>query len=522
MIAPEIEARILRFYHAEKWRIGTIARQLGLHHTTVRRVLARCGTSRAATARRPSMLDPFVAFLERTLELYPRLTASRLYEMVRERGYAGRPDHFRHLVALQRPSPPAEAYLRLKTLPGEQAQADWASFGLVPVTGGSRRLSGFVLVLSWSRRIFLRFFYEQRIESFLRGHEAAFRAWDGVPRVILYDNLKSAVLERRGEAIRYHPTLLAFAGHYCYEPRPVAQGRGNEKGRVERAIAYVRQAFFAARQWRDLDELNAQAQAWCEGPACERRCPEEPSLSVGEAFEQERSKLLALPASPFATDECLPVAVGKQPYVRFDGNDYSVPHTQTRKTLLVVASAETVRIFSRQELLATHPRSYGRGQQIEDPEHVATLIAAKRHAREHRGLDRLAHAVPGSQQLLEQLGKRGAPLGSAVAALLRLLDHHGAAELAAAVAEALGRDAPHLHAVRLVLERRERQRGAPPKLPVTLPQDPRVRNLVVRPHELAGYDSLAAASAPILEPTEPDESTGEDTISETSDDDRQQ
>ena len=114
------------------------------------------------------------------------------------------------------------------------------------------------------------------MESFLRGHVAAFTAWNGVPRVLLYDNLKSAVLERRGDAIRFHPTLLGFAGHYRYEPRPVAVARGNEKGRVERAIRYVRDAFFAARSFTDLDDLNAQAEAWCNGPAADRRCPDEP------------------------------------------------------------------------------------------------------------------------------------------------------------------------------------------------------------------------------------------------------
>jgi len=133
------------------------------------------------------------------------------------------------------------------------------------------------LVLSWSRRPFLRFFLDARMASFLRGHEAAFRAWGGLPRVLLYDNLRSAVLERQGDAIRFHPLLLEFAAHYRFEPRPVAVARGNEKGRVERTIRYIRDSFFAARGWHDLDDLNAQAEAWCLGPAADRPCPEDPS-----------------------------------------------------------------------------------------------------------------------------------------------------------------------------------------------------------------------------------------------------
>ena len=105
---------------------------------------------------------------------------------------------------------------------------------------------------------------------FLRGHVAAFENFKGLFRVILYDNLKTAVLERAGDAIRFHPTLLDLAAHYRFEPRPVAVARGNEKGRVERAIKYIRSAFFAARTWRDLDDLNAQADLWCKGQSADR------------------------------------------------------------------------------------------------------------------------------------------------------------------------------------------------------------------------------------------------------------
>jgi len=340
MIPPEDEAKILRLHHAEKWPPGTIARELGLHPDTVRRVLAQSGVKDAALPERSSMIEPYLSWLQATLETYPSLAASRLYEMARERGYGGGPDHFRHLVARYRPRPPGEAYLRLRTLPGEQAQVDWGHFGPLKMGRATRRLMAFVMVLSWSRQIFLRFFPDGRLENFLRGHEAAFTAWSGTPRVLLYDNLKSAVLERRRDAIRFHPTLLEFAGHYHFEPRPVAVGRGNEKGRVERAIQYVRRSFFAAREWSDLVDLNAQAQAWCDGVAADRPCPEERTLSVREAFAEEREKLLALPEVPYPTDERQEVRVGKTPYARFDGNDYSVPHTRVRGTLRLLLAEE--------------------------------------------------------------------------------------------------------------------------------------------------------------------------------------
>jgi len=491
-IPPELEAKILRYFHVEQWRVGTIARQLGVHHATVDRVLSQAGLPKVERPHRPSLIDPYLPFVLKTLEQYPRLTAARLYAMVRERGYRGGADHFRHLIAHYRPRPQPEAYLRLKTLPGEQAQVDWGHFGKVTIGNAERTLMAFVMVLSCSRAIFLRFYLDAQMANFLRGHVGAFETWGGLPRVLLYDNLKSAVLERRGEAIRFHPTLLALAAHYRFEPRPVAPARGNEKGRVERAIRYVRDAFFAARTWRDLDDLNAQADAWCRGQAAQRPCPQDRTITVREALAQEQPKLLALPDNPFPTDEQVAVSAGKTPYVRFDRNDYSIPSTHVRRTLSVVASPTTVRVLDGATLLATHPRSYDQGRQVEDPAHIAALVARKRQARQHRGTDRLAQAAPNSRELLTRAAERGENLGSITATLLRLLERYGAAELEAAIAEALARNVPHPHAVRLALEHRREQREQPPPIAIALPDDQRVRDVVVTPHPLDAYDQLQA------------------------------
>ena len=495
-ISTELEAKILRYFHVEKWPVGTIARQLGLHHGTVDRVLSQAGLPKLERPHRASLLDPFLPFVRASLEQYPRLCASRLYAMVRERGYGGGADHFRHLMQHYRPRAQPEAYLRLKTLPGEQAQVDWGHFGTLTIGRAQRPLMAFVMVLSWSRQILLRFFVDARMASFLHGHEAAFQAWGGLPRVLLYDNLKSAVLERQGDAIRFHPTLLAFAGHYRFEPRPVAVARGNEKGRVERAIRYVRDGFFAARTWRDLDDLNAQADAWCAGQAADRPCPEERTLTVRQAFAQEQPRLLALPDNPFPSDERLEAKVGKTPYVRFDRNDYSLPYTHVQRLVTVVASPQQVRVLDGTAVIACHPRSYDQGAQIEDQAHLAELVARKRAARHHRGQDRLAQAAPNSRDLLLAAAARGENLGSLTAALLRLLDAYGASELQAAIAEALQRGVPHPNAVRLSLERRREQRDQPPPVPLTLPDDPRVRDQAVRPHALADYDQLNTGPEP--------------------------
>ena len=214
---------------------------------------------------------------------------------------------------------------------------------------------GFVMVLSYSRDLFLRFYLNAKMNNFLRGHVEAFAAFDCVPRILLYDNLRSVVLERRGDAIRFHPTVLELAAHYHFQPRPVAPARGNEKGRVERAIRFVRDRFFAARPFRDLDDLNDQARQWTEEVAAQRPCPEDRERTVHDVFLEEKTHLLTLPDNPFPTEERVEVAVRKTPYLRFDKNDYSVPHEHVQRTLVVVASLDTVRIFNGQELIASTP-----------------------------------------------------------------------------------------------------------------------------------------------------------------------
>jgi len=488
---PEMAATIVRLARVEHWPVGTIARELGIHHDAVERVLELDEVGPKASIKRPSRVDGYVPFIREIWAKHPRLCASRIYQMCVGRGYIGSPSHFRAVVARLRPRVAAEAFLRLSTLPGEQAQVDWAHFGHLEVGRARRPLVAFVMVLSYSRAIYLRFMLAFRTEDFLVGHQGAFAQFQGGTRVVLYDNLKSAVIERTGEAIRFNPVLLAFANHHRYEPRPVAVARGSEKGRVERAIGYARTSFFAARTYRDLDDLNAQAHAWCEGLAMERRWPQDTTQTVRDAFQVEQPLLLALPANPFPVEERHEVVAGKTPYVRFDLNDYSIPHTRILRTLCVLATQEVVRVLDATEVIARHARSYDRHQVVEDPAHVAELVSEKRRARAHRGVDALARAAPSSRALLERVASRGESLGRATAALLDLLSEYGREALEIAILEVLRGDATHAAAVRQVLERNHVARGLSPAQALPIPTDPRYRDLVVKPQSLSHYDELA-------------------------------
>ena len=490
MIDKALETEILRLHTAEKWKVGTIAAQLNVHHETVERVLGQDGLSPERSCNRTTLISPYMQFVVAKLEQYPSLCASRLFQMAKERGYSGGPYHFRHLVARVRPRPKQEAFLRLRTLIGEQAQVDWGAFGKITSGKAVRALWAFVMVLSWSRQIFLRFYLSTAMPNFVRGHVDAFAFFQGVPRVLLYDNLKSAVLERTAHAIHFNDRLLALARHYRFEPRPVAVRRGNEKGRVERAIRFIRNSFFAGRAFRDVDDLNQQAAVWMVGIAGDRPLPEERTQRVRDAFAEEQTKLLPLPQEPFPSDEITHVEVGKTPYVRFDLNDYSVPHTLVRKTLTVAASLHTLRILDGSETVATHQRCWDRDQQVEDQSHTQSLIEYKRRARRHSGIDRLSAAAPAAERLLSLAADRGANLGSMTSRLLALLDQVGPSELDTAIADAIAAELPTVGAVRQVLDRRLTARGLPPPIPLRLSGNQRVANASVKPHSLSNYDQL--------------------------------
>ncbi len=260
------------------------------------------------------------------------------------------------------------------------------------------------------------------------------------------------------------------------------------KGRVERAIRYIRDNFFAGRQWRTLEELNAQADEWCQGVSSERPCPDQHGLTVREAFLREQPRLLQLPVNPFDTRERKEVCARKTPYIRFDLNDYSIPHDQVRKTLSISADLETLRILDGVTVVAVHQRCFGKGEQIEQEAHINALWLSKTRSRLHRGQDRLYHACARIPELLQQAIERGHVLSTTVRLLNEYLDHYGREELQLAVHEALTQNSPYPQAVQIILERRRHEKHNPPPLPVALPD--KVRQISVPIANIADYDQL--------------------------------
>src|SRR5580704_17428506 len=489
MLNLETQAHIRHLFYAEHWKIGTIAQQLGVHPDAVRHAV-QSDTFHQAQALRPCITDPYLEFVRETLKNYPQLRATRIFQMVRDRGYTGSVVQLRRVVARLRPVQ-REAFLRLCLFPGEQAQAHWAHFGEVPVGRARRRLSCFLITLSYSRALYLEFFFNQTMENFLRGRVHAFNDWSGAPRITLYDNLKSVVLERRGDAIHFHPRLLELCGHYHFLARPCQVRAGNQKGRIERAIRYVRESFWAGRPFSTLEECNRQALLWRDQIAHQRPWPGDDSGTVAQAFAEEQPRLLPLPEHPFPTDLVCAVQSKKTIYIRFDLNDYSIPPHAVGRPLSLVASDSQVRIFDGTEELARHRRSYDRRQLLLDPAHQQALLQEKRKAIGSTPGGRLVQAVPESRALLDATFTRGESAGSQTAQLLKLMDTYGPGELRDAFREALKHGTPRASSVAFLLRKHQRSRERRAPAPVDLSQHPELAALNMQPQNLEVYDELA-------------------------------
>jgi transposase len=482
---PEMAAEICRLHFAEHWRVGTIAAQLGVHADMVRRVLG-IGEAQSPGMPRPRLVDPYREFITETLERYPRLRSTRLHDMLRERGYKGAERTLRHYVAQVRPRPRREVYLHTETLPGEQAQIDWAYVGKRAVPGGERALWLFVLVLSHSRALWGEFVFDLSVHSLCRSLVRAALALGGVTRQWLFDNAKTVVIERRGDAVRFHPVLLELSAEMRAQPRLCAVRKANEKGKVERSIRYLRDRFLAGRQVTGISDGNAQLERFISEIANARPHPVLAPRTVAEVLADERPRLLALRDPAPDTDLVVPADVDRQAFIRFDANRYSVPSKYAERTLTLVADDAEVRVLDGATLVAQHQRSYGKRQIVEQPAHRAELYVERRAARDLKGRDRLRAVAPDFSRLLERWALAGPSLGLQVTRAIKLLDLYGDEIFAAAVAEIVARGLRDTGALAVACDRLRRERRRP--VPVDVPLPPHIEDRDVVPHDLGRYD----------------------------------
>lgn len=486
-VSPTQEAEIRRLYFAEHWKRGTIVAQLGVHEDVVERVLGRPGPRpKAASLLLPPSLEPFSGFIDETLGRYPRLVGTRVFDMVCARGYSGSLRTLRRYLRRVRPSPKSEVFLRITPLLGEQSQMDWAQVGSIDVPGGRRPLHLFVLVLAYSRKCWAELVLDLSAYSLRRSLVRAAAYFGGCSREWLSDNPKIIVLERQGDAVRFHPLLLELSGQLHVAIRLCGVRKPQEKGIVERLIRFFKERFFAARTIRSLDEGNAQLLDFITTIADERPHPQWPERRIRELWEEEQPKLLPLPSPLPSTDLVMTLVADKTAFVRFDGNTYSVPCAHARKTLTLVADDRTIRLLDGHDEIARHERCWGKHQRVEDSAHRQELLAHKRAARKAKGLDRLHTSIPGFERLLARWADAGRNLGSMTARTLQLLHLYGEDALAQAVTQALEKGLHDPGALAALCEQARIVRHRP--MPVSLEFADHVRDRDVLPHDLGGYD----------------------------------
>lgn len=343
---------------------------------------------------------------------------------------------------------------------------------------------------SWScptRAIWGELVLDLSATSLRRSLVRACRYFGGATRQWLFDNPKIVVLERHGDAVRFHPELLALAGQMCVAPKLCAVRKPQQKGKVERAIRFLRDRFFAGRTIRDIDRGNAELLTFLDEIANVRPHPRWPERRVIDVLTEEKTRLLALPDPLPHTHLALPLPVDKTAFVYFDANRYSVPPAYADKTLLLYADDDSVCLYDGQVEVARHDRSWGRNQQIEAPEHRATLLEEKRAAREAKGRDRLGVEIPGFDILQERWVAAGRNVGFMTAKALRLLDLYGVEILGAAAREAIARGTHDPGALAVLCE--ERRRAADNPVPIDIDLGAHVPDRDVIPHDLESYDA---------------------------------
>lgn len=439
ILSPEIQAQILTFHYSDKRSIRSIAREFGVDPKTVRRVVRRREVRLEIRAgKRQSILDPFKPELVEFLKKDPRITNTSLLNHLRSRGYAGGVSIVKDFMkeARGRFVRPREAFLRLEFGPGEVAQVDWGEFG--DVFGDGIKMHCFAMVLAYSRMIYVEFTRSERFEEFIRCHENAFRFFGGVPRECWYDNLTTAVSDRMGGLVRFNARFMAYMAHHGARPHACNVARGNEKGRVEDLIKYIRMNFWSGRSFADFDDLTKQVFIWRNQTANQREHRTTRRV-VRILFESdEKPKLLALNPVPYDTDEIFSRSVTSDFHLQYETNRYSVPWTLVGMTITVRVNDRELRVYYNEKFICSHERSYLKNKVFTTEAHRSGLLERKPGAsRETWQLGYVKSLGPKMAEYVELVRQGPRSLKYELSRLVALVTVYGEAMVLGACGECL-------------------------------------------------------------------------------------
>ena len=472
---------------AENQSVSAIARKLQIDRKTVRSALNHNSFLDRQKQRRQSLLNPFREDIMELLDEHPRLSAVRILEEIRKKGYQGQitilRDYLRKLRASRK-----DPYFRLSVPAGRQGQADWGHCGKFRIGTTTRPLYCFVLVLSYSRAIHLEFTLTMSQETFLESHVRGFRFFHGCPREILYDNLSSVVLSRMGTSVRMNQRFLDFSGFFGFRPTVCNVGKPREKGKVEMSVKYIKQNFLAGRTFTSMDELQQQAVKWRDEIANVRIHGTTRKRPV-ELLEEERPYLIPLPGSYYDTSLKRTVVCPPDAFVTFQTNLYSVPFSCVGKELVFKADMRKVRIFDGQKMVAEHRRCYDRHQCIEKPAHRKKLLEQRSRATFSKVFEELCNLGPECKEYLEGLNRCEINLKNHVMLILRLSQVYGTTEVRQAISHALSYEAFGAEYIENIIVNQRRQRHAQTRTgPISIKSRPELASITVNPHSMDIYE----------------------------------
>jgi transposase len=492
MIDYATYCRIQDAHQSQGLNSSQIARALSLDPKTVTKWLAEPRYRPRLQAPRTSKLDPYKAQIRQWLEAHP-YSAQQVFQRLREAGFDGGTTIVKDYVRTVRPRR-APAFLTLSFAPGECAQVDWGCFGSVPVGNTRRKLSFFVMVLCYSRLMYLELTLSQQMEQFLACHLNAFEYFGGrVPDKVMVDNLKSAVLRRlTGEAPVLNPRYRDFADQAGFTIKPCNVGKGNEKGRVESAVGYVKKNFLNGLEIPAFSALNPAARVWLDTIANVRTHGETHQRPV-DRFDEEKGLLHPLPTGPFDCATVHSVRASSRFRVSFETNRYSVPAEYASTALTLKVFADRLCIYQHDKLIARHARCYERHKDIEDPDHPKELLAQRRNAREQKLLGRFLAISPHAEAYYQALAQRRLNPRHHVQKIVALSEIYGTEAVVRAMADAFAFQAFSCEYIANVLESRARLHPEPGALHLTRRQD--LLDLDLPEPDLSAYTAGMAESA---------------------------
>ena len=466
MINYDTFCRIHHLHQRDGLNASQIAHALCLDARTVSHWLTQSHFRARRSVARTSKLDPFKRTIRQLIENHP-YSAVQVLQRLREDGYNGGITIVKKYLATVRPRR-APAFLTLAFAPGECAQVDWGHYGSVNVGNTRRRLSFFVMVLCHSRLMYLEFTVSQTMEHFLACHQHAFEFFGArVPANIMVDNLKSAVLQRlTGQAPVFNPRYLDFAQHHGFQIVPCAVGKGNEKGRVEAGVGYVKKNLLAGLDIPDFNALNPAARQWLDTIANQRIHGETRRRPV-ELFEQEKALLHPMSDNLYDIATLHTVRASNRFRVTFDTNRYSVPAEYACRRLTLKSYPDRLCVYHDNKLIARHPRCYDRHRDFEDPDHPRELLAQRRSARHQKLMQRFLALSTNAERYSQQLELRRLNARHHVHKIVALSEIYGTEPTARALDDALAFEAFSCEYVANLLESRARALPEPGALHLT-------------------------------------------------------